>query len=207
MLKCLPLRLLSLAGVLGFSLSQLRAQTAPTVFTPLQQLPAPKMIASAAAYPGQYQAENLIDGDAHTEYASNGKGTNTFIEMEFEKPEALAGFRHVDRNDPATVAESELVFMDNASNIVSRLTVKHVNERGGATFTAFAKPIRARRVLWRVTGLGAGLATVGGAELAFFTTGPAESQPSNISIVTRALQLRERAGENQVQPLKVLIKY
>ncbi len=74
----------------------------------------------------------MLDTDA-----SNGNGTNTYVELEFPEPVTLAGFRHVDRNDPATVAESELVFLNDGSNAVARVAVTHVNERGGATFITF----------------------------------------------------------------------
>ncbi|HZR21751.1 MAG TPA: glycosyl hydrolase-related protein [Verrucomicrobiae bacterium] len=195
-------------GAAGFLLGfKLFAQTAPAAFTPLHQLPPPKIVASAAAYPGQYAAGNLLDADPRTEYASNGKGTNTFVEVEFSEPTALSGFRHVDRNDPATVAESELVFLDASSNVVSRLPIKNVNERGGVTFTAFPKPVVSKRVRWQVTALGSGLGTVGGSELAFFTAGLAEPRPANLTVSVRALQLRERAGDKEVQPLKIRLNY
>src|SRR6185369_11303248 len=73
------------------------AALAPANFTRLQQLPAPKLVASAESYPGEYAAGNLVDGQTGTEYASNGKGTNTFVEFEFKEPTRLAGFRYVDR--------------------------------------------------------------------------------------------------------------
>jgi hypothetical protein len=207
MRKRLVVRLLSLVLASTSFGIQIFAQTATPSFTPLVRLPAPKVVASADAYPGQYQAANLLDADPRTEYASNGKGTNTFVEVEFSQPEALSGFQHIERNDPATVAASELVFLDGASNVVSRIPVTHVNERRGASFVAFSKPITAKRVRWQVTALGAGLGTVGGAELDFFTAGTAESRPSKLTVETRALQLRERVGDKEVQPLKVLLDY
>ena len=70
----------------------------------LTPLPAPKIVASAEEYPGgSYRPAKSIDGATHTEYASNGKGTGTFMEFNFRHPVAIGGFRHVDRNDPATV--------------------------------------------------------------------------------------------------------
>ena len=179
----------------------------PKAFTPLEPVSAPKILSSATAYPGAHQAANLLDGDALTEYASNGKGTNTFVELEFDQSTPLAAFRHVERNDPATIAESELLFMDGHSNVVARIPVKHVNERGGVTWAVFPKPITAKIVRWQVTELGAGLATVGGAELGFFIQGAPEPLPSRLTIETRTVQLRERVGDKQTQPLKILLKY
>ena len=46
----------------------------------------------------------------------------------------VTAFRHVDRNDPATIAASELVFTDAAGQKFSSTPVAHVNKRGGETF-------------------------------------------------------------------------
>jgi alpha-mannosidase len=186
--------------------SGLEAQTVPANFTPLEAVPAPKIIASSPAYPGSYEAGFLVDADSHTEYASNGKGTNTFVEVEFPTPVALAGFQHLERRDPATIAESELMVLDEGSNVVARIAVKHVNERGGTTFLTFPT-VTAKRIVWQATKLGAGLNTVGGAGLTFFSPGKVEAYPSHISMEVRAQQLRERAGDNQVQPIQILLKY
>jgi hypothetical protein len=45
----------------------------------------------------------LIDGDPGTEYSSASKGVGTFVEFDFGRTVMLAGVKHVDRNDPATV--------------------------------------------------------------------------------------------------------
>ena len=79
----------------------------PTSFTRLTQLPTPKIAASSEAYPGGgYNVSNIIDGKTQSEYSSNSKGTDTFIEFDFGAPVSVAAFRHVDRNDPATIASS-----------------------------------------------------------------------------------------------------
>ena len=73
-------------------------------FTPLHQLPAPKVVSAAEEYPGgNHRVAHLLDGDARTEYSSNNKGVSTQVEFEFAETVRLAGFRHVDRNDPATI--------------------------------------------------------------------------------------------------------
>ena len=83
----------------------------PSGFTRLEQLSAPKIIGSSEAYPGgQYNATNITDGNPKTEYSSASKGTDTFIEFDFGAPAQVAAFRHLDRNDPATVASSVLTF-------------------------------------------------------------------------------------------------
>jgi hypothetical protein len=180
----------------------------PSVFTRLGQLPAPKIVASSEAYPGGgYSVSNIIDGKPQSEYSSNAKGTDTFIEFDFGAPVSVAAFRHVDRNDPATIASSQLIFMDDSGGAVGTVPVKHVNQRGGVTFLTLPSPVTARRVRWQVTELGAGLSTVGGAEIAFFTPGEKESLSSGITIESRAPQLLERQGAALVQPLKVTVNY
>src|SRR5438552_16288494 len=66
-------------------------------FTRLEQIVSPKIIAGAEAYPGgQYEPGNLVDGAPGTEYASNGKGTNTFLEFDFGHPVRIVAFQHID---------------------------------------------------------------------------------------------------------------
>ena len=55
--------------------------------------------------------------------------------------------------------------------------------------------------------MGAGLATVGGAEIAFFSAGKPESQPAATTLEVRAPQLLERQGAALVQSLKVIVNY
>src|SRR5262249_49927420 len=109
-------------------------QTPPTPanFTQLEPLPPPPILSTPEAYPGgNYAPGNLLDGNLRSEYSSNGKGTNTFLEFDFGAATIIAAFRHVDRNDPATVAASELTFLDAAGKVLGTSIVTHVNERGG----------------------------------------------------------------------------
>ena len=155
----------------------------PNSFTRLEQLPAPKIVASAEAYPGgHHDVGNITDGKPQTEYSSNAKGTNTFIEFDFGAPVSVAAFRHVDRNDPATITASELRFLDAAGAVVGTVPVKHVNQRGGRDVpgAALAGDGPARALAGDRVGRGYG--TVGGAEIAFFTAGQAESLPSGITL-------------------------
>ncbi len=180
----------------------------PSSYTRLEQLPVPKIVASAQAYPGgKHNVRNIIDGKPRTEYSSNAEGTNTFIEFDLGALASVVAFRHVDRNDPATIASSELTFLDGSGSVVGTVPVKHVNQRGGVTFLTLPSPVAAQRVRWQVTGLGAGYSTVGGAEIAFFTAGQAETLPRGITVETRAPQLLERVGGALVRPLKVTVNY
>jgi hypothetical protein len=195
-----------LVSLCGFDCAA--APGVPNSFTRLKQLPAPKVVASAEAYPGgSYNVGNIIDGNAQTEYSSNSKGTDTFIEFDFGAPTSVAAFRHIDRNDPATIAASELTFLDGSGSAVSTVPVKHVNQRGGVTFLTLPSSVTVRRVRWQVTQLGAGLGTVGGAEIAFFTAGETESVPRGITIESRTPQLLQRDGTALVRPLIITVNY
>ena len=102
-----------LPGVLFLAFATSSLTLAPAAgFTRLTPLPAARIVASAEEYPGDsYKAGRLVDGNAKTEFASNGKGTNTFVEFDFGAPVRLGGLCHQDRNDPATVAASELALI------------------------------------------------------------------------------------------------
>jgi len=177
-------------------------------FTRLEPLSAPRIVASATAYPGgRHDVGNVLDSNVSTEYSSNARGTNTFIDLDFGAPTAVAAFRHVDRNDPAIVATSQLTFLDAAGAVVATVPVKHVSLRGGVTCVVLPSPISAQRVRWQVTGLGSPHGTVGGAEIAFYTAGKTESLPWAIALEPRSLQVVERQGTALVQPLKVTIRY
>jgi len=175
-------------------------------YTRLEQLPPPKILAASDAYPGgQHEAYNLLDGNPASDYSSNGKGTNTFVEFDFGKPVQILGFRHVDRNDPATVARSELTFTDEAGKVLSTWPVHHVNRRAGVSFLSLPSPVTAHRARLQITELGAGLATVGGAKVAFYTAGQTDAVPSATTLETRALELLEQQDAKLVQWLSVTL--
>jgi hypothetical protein len=180
---------------------------AQSSYTRLEQVPAPRIIASSEAFPGgHHDVRNIIDGSPATEYSSNGKGTNTFIEFDFGAPSRLVAFRHLDRNDPATVAASELIFSDQGGKTLVAIPVTHVNRRRGVTFVTFPAPVTAQRVRWQITALGSGLRTVGGAELAFYTIGKTDPTPSGITLKTQPVELLEKQGGKFLQPLKVIVE-
>ena len=184
-------------------------QGAGSEFTPLHQLPAPRVVSAAEEYPGgNHRVAHLLDGEARTEYSSNNQGVSTQVEFEFAETVRLAGFRHVDRNDPATIGESELVLLDEAGGELGQVLVTHANRKGGVTFQAFERPVAVRRVRWQVRRLGPqNYGTVGGAEIAFYGAGESQPLPSGLKIEARALSLAERRGGELVQPLRVGVDY
>ena len=178
-------------------------------YTRLTPLPAPKIVASAVEYPGgAFGAAHLCDSQARTEYSSDGKGTNTFVEFEFAAPVALAGFKHVDRADPATIVASVLTFLDAQGQTVGQTTVQHPDQRSGVAFVAFPQTVTAQRVRWRITQLGRHRhPTVGGAEVTFYTAAAPESAPAGTSLQARAFPVLERVAGGLRQPLRVTVDY
>jgi alpha-mannosidase len=174
-------------------------------FVRLAPLPAPKIVASAEPYPAdRYAVASLIDAKEDTEFASNGRGTNTFVEFDFGSPVKVAAFRHVDRNDPATVGASEITFSDASGRVVATVPVKHVNRRAGETVLAFPEPVLAQRARWRVTQLGSIHGTVGGAELTFWRAGEPENTPAGIGLDAKLAPVIDHAGR---QSLRVTVSH
>lgn len=193
---------MALAGTGWFCTLLLPAAT----FTPLIELPAPKLKGFSTPFPGgSYQPENLVDGLDNSEYSSASNGTNTFVEFEFPDPVQLAAFRHRDRNDPATVAASELTFYDDEGRLVQTLPVTHVNQRAGETLVTFPAPVTAKIVRWKVTRLGSQYATVGGAEITFYTPGSPETVPTRLRLKVSALPFQRRGANTQ--PFRVEVFY
>lgn len=177
-------------------------------FVRLTALPAPQAVKAAEEYPGgKYAAANLLDGKPETEFAASGKSGKIFIEFDFGKPVRIAGFRHQDRNDPATIAASELVFFNAAGAQVATMPVRHVNQRSGVTMLALPEPVTARRVLWRVTQVGNKHKTVGGAEIAFYTAGAAAPTPNEIGVTAQTSSVVTRQDGQLKQSLRVTLDY
>ncbi len=191
----------------GISLA-LTAAAAEPGFLKLIPIPAPHIVACAEEYPGEsFRARHLVDGDPKTEFSSNAKGTETFVEFDFGAPVPLAGFRHQDRNDPATIAESTLEFRDATGSTVASVPVTHPNRRGALTVVAFPHPVLAQRVRWQVTRLGSGHGTVGGAEIAFFAAGQREEAPRGIAAQARTLPVLDGQEGALTQPLRLTLDY
>jgi hypothetical protein len=192
------------AILLGFAPAATGAEAG---FTRLIPLPAPKVLSHAPDFSSDYRAAFAIDGKPGSEWAAQGSGTNAFLEFDFGAPVRIAGFRHQDRDDPATVAASELVLSDGEGKALGTVGVTHVNQRGGVTLFALAEPVTAQRVRWRVTRLGSIHGTVGAAEIAFFTAGEPEATPSGITLEARGVPVLERQGGALLQPVRVTLDH
>lgn len=185
------------------------ASTALAQFTPLTPLPAPRIVASAAAYPGgSHEVSHLLDGSTKTEYSSDGKGVETYVHFDFGGAVNVGAFRHVDRNDPATIAASELVFNNADGSVAATVPVTHANQRAGETFYNLPSPVRATGVRWRVSRLGPGNhGTVGGAEIGFYRADPAEPKPVKDTIEVKQIPIVKKTAGGPVQILRVTVNH
>jgi hypothetical protein len=181
----------------------------PAQFIPLSPLPVAKVLRASEAFPGgRYEAANLFDGRVQEfggEYASHGKGLATAVDVDLGHAVPVAGFQHVDRNDLATVAAAELIFSNEAdfARPVATVKVKHVNQRAGVTFAAFA-PVTARYVRWKVTAAGRH-GCLGGKEITFYAAGPREKQPSRVALRLAGVPTVLATSAGRVQPVRVTI--
>ncbi|HWD91386.1 MAG TPA: glycoside hydrolase family 38 C-terminal domain-containing protein [Verrucomicrobiae bacterium] len=170
-------------------------------FTPMVPVPVVKILNLPPGIPGgNFGMTNFFDGKLKSEYASQDEGTNTVVEVEFANPTRITALRHVDRNDGATVAISELELFDAQGERLADVSVTHVNKRSGETLFFLPNPVTALRARWRVAKLGnPGLHSVGGAELTYYTSEPNEETPVRDRIEVKVLPFLEKSGDRPVQ--------
>ncbi len=166
--------------------------------TPIVALPNPKIAAAAAEFhSGHYAVENIFkDG---CEYATQNKGTDTFIDFDFGKPVMLGAFKHVDRSDITTLTKSKLILSNSPDfkPVLGSVEITHHDKPSGAVFADF-KPVQARYVRWRVVAIGGkGHNCVGGSRMAFFEAG----RP--VSIANAA---RSDCETIEIAPLQAVVK-
>ncbi|MHB8969137.1 MAG: glycoside hydrolase family 38 N-terminal domain-containing protein [Pirellulaceae bacterium] len=180
-------------------------------FTPLAMLPGPQIVQKSEEYPSSvFVAGRILDNAVDTEYASNGKGTDTFIVFDFGQPVAIAGFQHIDRQDVATIDAAELTFADQPDfqQVLASETIDHVNTPGGTTTAPFREPHTARYVKWKVTQLNAqGHSCVGGREIRFFTAGPPDPTPLRDTVSVRVVQAIRRDDRGPQQLLSITFQH
>ncbi|MHB8863895.1 MAG: glycoside hydrolase family 38 N-terminal domain-containing protein, partial [Pirellulaceae bacterium] len=186
-------------------------QEKPATFTPLSALPGPQIIQKAEEYPDRnFAVERILDDRAESEYASSGQGTGTFIDFDFGKPVAIAGFQHVDRQDVATIEAAELTFADQPDfqPVLATEPIDHVNTPGGTTTALFREPRVARFVRWKVTQLNAqGHSCVGGRDIRFFTADSPDASPHRDIVSLDSLPALLRDAKGPVRPVTVTIRH
>ncbi len=180
-------------------------------FTRLVPVERVRVIACSAAYPGgRYEATNLVDGDPKTEYSSAGKGVETFVDLDFGAPTPIGGLKHVDRNDPATVDQAELILSDRPdfSTELAHYEIDHVASRAGTTVFLLPQPVAARYARWHVTKVGPNRhGTVGGAELAFFAAAGSDALPKQDTVDVQMLPAVVRQDGGERQPVRLTIHH
>jgi hypothetical protein len=171
-----------------------------------------KVIGSATPFPGPYGPDNLLQpappkGD-HPEFASHAQAERTFVDFDLGSDRTIVLFRHVQRVTPDVVATAELVFSktpDFATDVVARIPITHVTERG-ATTTAPIPPTTARYVRWQVKSLvPRSSPNVGGQsiELIAAATGPKDPAPTGLALTARPLSIVRKTDAGPVQPIEL----
>lgn len=167
-------------------------------------LPDPAITAFAQAYDADYLPAKAFDDNPATAYASNDKGTNTFIDFDFAAPTVINGFDMKQRNDIALVLTSNLIFDDNAdfSSPITTIPLVHTNVAAALNQYTFAN-ITARYVRWDVASVNSSTyLSNGAAEITFY--GPVEPVPGPASFLltpafaataTRLRRLRRRGRQ------------
>lgn len=194
---------------LPMTVSVYGAEGAEPSYTPLTVLAAPRIMACAEEYPG-FAVERLVDDLEETEYASMGKGLDTFVDFDFGQPVAVRGFQHTDRRDVATVARAELVFSNDPDfgDVLARETIVHVNASGATTITTFAASHVARYVRWQATQLNAqGHQCLGGRDIRFFTEEPREATIERDRLEVRGMQAIERGPAGSLRPIVIRVTH
>ena len=199
------------AGCAAIMQAMAGGAAASEAYVRLAVAPAPCIIASAEAFSGGYEPANLLkpasSSGLRLEYASKGRGVQTFVDFDFGKVVRLAAFRHIQRKAPDTIAEAVLLFSDSSDFTAPKaaVKVKHVDESEAVTFAAFA-PVEARYVRWQVTSLVKGTSpNVGGKGMEFFVAGESDARPTGIVIDGRTVQVIDRKGDTLVQPFNVTL--
>jgi len=166
-------------------------------------LPPPSILDSSPAFPG-YGVDNVLDGNLVTDFASQGQGTNTFIDFDFGAPTTIGQVVVTDRTTSGggngtfvggqfdKVTAFDLIFGDDPSFATSTATLHvqspYVNRpptsNGTEDFqTTVAVPnVTAQYVRFDVTA--AAGANPGAAEFQF--SGPVVPEPSCAALLALA---------------------
>jgi hypothetical protein len=167
-------------------------------------LPDPAITAFAQAYDADYLPAKAFDDNPATAYASDNRGTNTFIDFDFAAATAINGFDMKQRNDIARVLTSNLIFDDNAdfSSPITTIPLVHTNVAAALDQYTFAN-ITARYVRWDVVTISSAYYIANGAaEMTFYgltnpVPGPASFllAPAFAATATRLRRLRRRSRQ------------
>ncbi len=147
----------------------------------------PAVTNSAPAFSGAYVAGNLFDGNRDTEYASQGQGANTFVDMDFGAPVTVDRFFVVTRlNNVDVVGEANLILSNNPdfSSPLATVVINPSGQNGAGLIASFA-PTTARYARWDVITSTGTSQNLGGIEMRFLNT-PAGSAIAPVSVIAGA---------------------
>jgi hypothetical protein len=144
----------------------------------------PVVMASAPEFSGTYTAANLFDGNRDTEYASQGQGANTFVDMDFGTAVSMDRFFVITRlNNVDVVGTANLILSNNAdfSSPLATIVIDPSGQNGAGLIASFASTT-ARYARWDVITSTGGSQNLGGIEMRFLNT-PAGSFPVSASVI------------------------
>jgi hypothetical protein len=144
----------------------------------------PTVTNSAPAFSGAFVAPNLFDGNRDTEYASQGQGAATFVDMDFGAAVAMDRFFVITRlNNVDVVGESHLILSNNAdfSSPLATVIINPSGQNGAGLITSFA-PTTARYARWDVITSTGTSQNLGGIEMRFLNT-PAGASIAPVAVI------------------------
>jgi hypothetical protein len=132
----------------------------------------PTVTNSAPAFSGAYVAANLFDGNRDTEYASQGQGANTFVDVDFGAAVTMDRFFIITRlNNVDVVGTANLVLSNNAdfSSPLATVVINPSGQNGAGIITSFGATT-ARYARWDVITSTGTSQNLGGIEMRFLNT-------------------------------------
>ena len=147
----------------------------------------PTVTTSATPFSGAYVAGNLFDGNRDSEYASQGQGANTFVDLDFGSSVTMDRFFMITRrNTVDVVGEANLILSNNAdfSSPVATVVANPSGQNGAGLIFSFASTT-ARYARWDVITSAGTSQNLGGIEMRFLNS-PAGSAVAPASVINGA---------------------
>lgn len=144
----------------------------------------PAITNSATAFNGAFVAGNLFDGNRDSEYASQGQGANTFVDLDFGSSVTMDRFFLITRlNNVDVVGEANLILSNNAdfSSPVATVVTNPSGQAGAGLIFSFTSTT-ARYARWDVITSTGGSENLGGVEMRFLNA-PAGSAVALTSVI------------------------
>ncbi len=160
--------------------------------TPVPVSPMPWTVSGYTAYNTSYAHRNAVTG-TEADYASQGGGTNTYLDFDFVEPVTFDRIVMVQRDSPAAAdlfqrvritCSADAVF--DAADPYEELLVSQPL-RGRSDIVALTRTAPARYVRWKVESLAAeGTSNVGAMEILFLRQPPGSARIAGVTVVYAA---------------------